>query len=161
MKYLFQTEALGGLMIQGSPHKRHLQTEVQGEGEDRVQVKLNEIRESDLEFDSATQTLRIVDDVILVVARPPKPVIIPVTITRRGLRKAMRRDGIKFSDVKAKLSELTDEDIREDALIDLQDAQTIRRDHGLIAVVQGMFVKTDAEVDAYFLLAQKLEPLGR
>lgn len=159
MKYLFQTEALGGYMLQVNPHKRHLKTEVQGEGEDRVQVKLNEIRESDLEYDSATQTLRIVDEVILVVTRPPKPVVVPVTITRRGLRKAMRRDGITFANVKAALSELTDEDIREDALIDLQDAQTIRRDHGLIAVVQAMFAKTDAEVDAYFLLAQELEPL--
>ena len=157
MNYLFNIAT--GYATMRNPSHRQLKTEVQGEGEDRVQVKLNEIRESDLEYDSATQTLRIVDEVILVVTRPPKPVVVPVTITRRGLRKAMRRDGITFANVKAALSELTDEDIREDALIDLQDAQTIRRDHGLIAVVQAMFAKTDAEVDAYFLLAQELEPL--
>ena len=69
--YLFNTEALGSYMLQGNPHKRMLKTETTGEGQDRVVVKLNEIRPSDLEFDN-TQTLQIVDDVIVVVPQPPR-----------------------------------------------------------------------------------------
>ena len=67
--YLFNS--LTGYMLQGNPHKRMLKTETTGEGEDRVVVKLNEIRSSDLEFDN-TQTLQIVDDKIVVVPQPPR-----------------------------------------------------------------------------------------
>lgn len=69
--YLFNTEALGGLMLQGNPHKRMLKTEIQGEGEDQVVVKLNEIRSTDLVAGDG-ETLQIVDDVITVVPRPPR-----------------------------------------------------------------------------------------
>ena len=69
--YLFNTEALGGYMLQGNPHKRMLKTEIQGEGADRVVVKLNEIRSSDLVIGDG-ETLQIVDDVITVVPRPPR-----------------------------------------------------------------------------------------
>tara|TARA_R110000772_G_scaffold74549_1_gene162283 strand:- start:1085 stop:1531 length:447 start_codon:yes stop_codon:yes gene_type:complete len=69
--YLFNTEALGGYMLQGNPIKRMLKTEIQGEGEDQVVVKLNEIRSSDLVAGEG-ETLQIVDDVITVVPRPPR-----------------------------------------------------------------------------------------
>ena len=69
--YLFNTEALGGYMLQGNPIKRMLKTEIQGEGEDQVVVKLNEIRSSDLVAGEG-ETLQIVDDKIVVVPRPPR-----------------------------------------------------------------------------------------
>ena len=69
--YLFNTEALGGYMLQGNPIKRMLKTEIQGEGEDQVVVKLNEIRSSDLVAGDG-ETLQIVDDVIVVVPQPPR-----------------------------------------------------------------------------------------
>lgn len=147
-------------MLQGNPHKRHLQTEVQGEGEDRVRVKLNEIRESDLEFDSATQNLRIVNDEIAVVPRSEQPVRVPQSVTRRGFRKALRRAGITFKQVKQTVADPAtglDEDTREDALIDIEDAQTVRRDHSLITLIGAIFGKTDEEIDAVFVQAPKLD----
>ena len=69
--YLFNTEALGGYMLQGNPHKRMLKTETTGEGKDRKVVPLNEIRSSDLVAGEG-ETLQIVDDVITVVPRPPR-----------------------------------------------------------------------------------------
>ena len=69
--YLFNTEALGGLMLQCNPHKRMLKTETTGEGKDRVVVKLNEIRSSDLVAGEG-ETLQIVDDKIVVVPQPPR-----------------------------------------------------------------------------------------
>ena len=75
--YLFNTEALGGLMLQGNPHKRMLKTETTIDETDgspfpkRTVTPLNEIRSSDLEFDN-TQTLQIVDDKIVVVPQPPR-----------------------------------------------------------------------------------------
>ena len=157
MKYLFHTEALGGYMLQSNPHKRHLKTETQGEGEDFEIVPLNEIRESDLEFDSATETLRIVNDEIVVVARPPDPVIVPESVTRRGLRKALLDDGITFADIRLRLEGITDAAEREDALIDLDDAQTIHRDHPLVAGIGAMLSKTSEQLDGYFILARTLD----
>ena len=71
MNYLFNTEALGGILTCVSPNKKMLKTEVQGEGEDRAVVKLNEIRSSDLVAGDG-ETLQIVDDKIVVVPRPPR-----------------------------------------------------------------------------------------
>lgn len=69
--YIFNTEALGGLMLQSNPIKRMLKTETTGEGKDRVVVKLNEIRSSDLVAGEG-ETLQIVDDKIVVVPQPPR-----------------------------------------------------------------------------------------
>ena len=71
MNYLFNTEALGGILTCVSPNKKMLKTEVQGEGEDRAVVKLNEIRSSDLVAGDG-ETLQIVDDKIVVVPQPPR-----------------------------------------------------------------------------------------
>ena len=157
MKYLFHTEALGGYMLQSNPHKRHLKTETQGEGEDFEIVPLNEIRESDLVFDSATETLQIVSDVITVVPRSGQPVRIPQSVTRRGLRKALLDDGITFADIRIELENITDAAVREDALIDLEDAQTIRRDHPLVAGIGALLSKTSEQLDGYFILARTLD----
>jgi hypothetical protein len=67
--YLFNS--LTGYMLQGNPIKQMLKTETTGEGKDRVVVKLNEIRSSDLVAGEG-ETLQIVDDVITVVPRPPR-----------------------------------------------------------------------------------------
>jgi hypothetical protein len=45
---------------------------------------------------------------------------------------------------------------KELALIDLEDAQTFRRDHPLVASVGAVLDKTDEEVDALFILAATL-----
>ena len=71
MNYLFNTEALGGILTCVSPNKKMLKTETTGEGKDRVVVKLNEIRSSDLVAGDG-ETLQIVDDKIVVVPRPTK-----------------------------------------------------------------------------------------
>ncbi len=87
--YLFNTEALGGYMLQSNPHKRMLETEIQGEGLDREAIALNEIRSSDLEFDTATETLQIVDDEIKVVPRPAVAPVVPESVTNYQLRQAL------------------------------------------------------------------------
>ena len=74
MNYLFNTEALGGILTCVSPNKKMLKTETTGEGKDRVVVKLNEIRSSDLVAGDG-ETLQIVDDKIVVV---PQPLRVPV-----------------------------------------------------------------------------------
>ena len=71
MNYLFNTEALGGILTCVSPNKKMLKTETTGEGKDRVVVKLNEIRSSDLVAGDG-ETLQIVDDKIVVVPQPPR-----------------------------------------------------------------------------------------
>jgi len=76
--YLFSS--LTGYMLQCNPHKRMLKTETtfyETDGipfptQTRTVIPLNEIRSSDLEFDTATETLQIVDEVITVVPRPPR-----------------------------------------------------------------------------------------
>jgi hypothetical protein len=86
--YLFNTEALGGYMLQSNPHKRMLETEIQGEGLDREAIALNEIRSSDLEFGDG-ETLQIVDDEIKVVPRPAVAPVVPESVTNYQLRQAL------------------------------------------------------------------------
>jgi hypothetical protein len=88
-----------------------------------------------------------------VLMRIPIPVVVPQTVSRRGLRKALRRVGITFQDIKKTVGKLTDEDVREDALVDIEDAQTIRRAHALVALIGQLFSKTEAELDAIFRAA--------
>ena len=92
--------------------------------------------------------------------RTPIPIVVPAVVSRRGFRKALRREGITFKQIKAKVNDPAtglDEDTREDALIDIEDAQTIRRDHGLIALIGAMFGKSDGEIDDVFVQAPKLD----
>ena len=77
--YLFDIAT--GYMTLANANKRYLKYETTGTGWDRVVTPLNEIRQSDLEFDN-TQTLQIVADVVTVVPRPPSPPQAP-HITRR------------------------------------------------------------------------------
>ena len=69
MNYLFNIA--NGYMTCVNPSKRQLKTETTGEGKDRVVVKLNEIRSSDLVAGDG-ETLQIVDDKIVVVPQPPR-----------------------------------------------------------------------------------------
>ena len=63
--------------------KRQLKTETTIDETDespfpkRIVTRLNEIRSSDLEFDTATETLQIVDDEIKVVPRPAVAPVVP------------------------------------------------------------------------------------
>lgn len=84
------------------------------------------------------------------------PKATPVSVSRRGLRKALLRDGITFADIKAELDKISNGRARVEALIDLEDSQTIRRDHPLVAFIGLKLRKTEEEMDAYFLLAERL-----
>ena len=82
--------------------------------------------------------------------------IVPESVTRRGLRKALLDDGITFAAIRIELENITDASAREDALIDLDDAQTIHRNHPLVAGIGVMLSKTSEQLDGYFILAQTL-----
>ena len=86
-----------------------------------------------------------------------RALIVPESVTRRGLRKALLDDGITFADIRIQLENITDAAVREDALIDLDDAQTIRRDHPLVAGIGAMISKTSEQLDSYFILARTLD----
>jgi hypothetical protein len=83
--------------------------------------------------------------------------IVPESVTRRGLRKALLTIGVRFdAHVKAAIDAMPDGNDKDRALIDLEDAQTFRRDHPLVASVGEALNKTDEEVDALFILAATL-----
>ena len=83
--------------------------------------------------------------------------VVPESVTRRGLRKALLTIGVRFdAHVKAAIDAMPDGNDKELALIDLEDAQTFRRDHPLVASVGAALDKTDEEVDALFILAATL-----
>ena len=83
--------------------------------------------------------------------------IVPESVTRRGLRKALLDDGITFADIRIELEKITDASAREDALIDLDDAQIIHRNHPLVAGIGALLSKTDEQLDNYFILSKTLE----
>jgi hypothetical protein len=83
--------------------------------------------------------------------------IVPESVTRRGLRKALLDDGITFADIRIQLENITDAAEREDALIDLDDAQTIHRNHPLVAGIGAMLSKSSEQLDNYFILARPID----
>ena len=132
-------------MLQGNPHKRMLKTEVQGEGKDRVVVKLNEIRSSDLPFDN-TETLQIVDDVITIVPRPPRaPVLGAVKkYTFHKRLKALGKWEAFNSEIKktAEIKDLYDNSHE----LDINDPDAI----ALSPLIKQAVGVTDAEYDSLF-----------
>ena len=154
--YLFNTEALGGYMLQSNPHKRMLKTETTGEGKDRVVVKLNEIRSSDLPFDN-TETLQIVNDEITVVTRPPRPVVVPATVDRWKLKTVLQAAG-KWDNVLAVADTLPAE--QKLAVINgLEGAATINRNHALVQMMIAVPALdiTAEEMDEYYVATKQFD----
>jgi len=87
--------------------------------------------------------------------RSPMPP--PQVVSRRGLRKALLTIGITFDHVRVAVEKEPDEEAKGKALIDLEDAQTFRRDHPLVVAMGDALDKDATEVDALFVLAAKLE----
>jgi hypothetical protein len=91
--YLFDIAT--GYMTLINANKRQLKTETTIDETDeslfpkRTSTPLNEIRSSDLEFDTATETLQIVDDEIKVVPRPAVAPVVPKSVTNYQLRQAL------------------------------------------------------------------------
>lgn len=114
IKYLFHTEARGGFVIQADPHPSMVKYAMEGEGEDRTRVQLTEIRSSSLAFDWATQALRIVDDEIQVVDRPPAPVSPEKALAdaREGMSQLIATLSVesrsKFAEARAGVEKLLD-----------------------------------------------------
>jgi len=154
--YLFNTEALGGYMLQGNPHKRHLKTEVTGEGQDRVVTKLNEIRLTDLTFESG-ETLRIVDDEIVVVPRPDPPVVVPDEVDFWKIKTVLQLLG-KWDNVLAVANTLPDEQ-KIPILNGLQHAATMTRVHPLVQLMISIPALdiTAEQMDAIFVAAQQYD----
>ena len=141
--YLFNS--LTGYMLQGNPHKLMLKTEVQGEGKDRVVVKLNEIRSSDLVAGEG-ETLQIVDDVIVVVPQPPRaPVLGAVKkYTFHKRLKALGKWEAFNSEIKktAEIKDLYDNSHE----LDINDPDAI----ALSPLIKQAVGVTDAEYDSLF-----------
>jgi len=152
--YLFDLTT--GYMLQGDPHKRMLKTETTGKFPDREVVKLNEIRSSDLPFDS-TQTLQIVDDVITVVPRPAPPVVVPDTVDRWKLKTVLQADG-KWDNVLAVADTLPAE--QKLAVINgLEGAATINRNHALVQMMIAIPALdiTAEEMDEYYVATKQFD----
>ena len=143
-------------MIQGNPHKRMLKTETTGEGEDRVTVKLNEIRPSDLTYDN-TQTLQIVNDEVVVVPRPPRPVVVPDKVDTWKLRAVVEAAGQKAY-VEGFIA-LLPEAHRIPISNGWENAAVIHRDNQFLAIVianEDNNIDTET-VDAWFLATKQFD----
>jgi hypothetical protein len=82
----------------------------------------------------------------------------PMSVSRRGLRKALLTIGIKFDpDIKSVIESIKDLDDRAIALIDFEEAQNIHRVHPLVIAIGNSLSKTEEEIDSLFILADKLD----
>ena len=88
--------------------------------------------------------------------RTPTPVRVPGCVSRRGLRKALLTIGLTFDQVRIAVEKEQDRDVRARALIDLEDAQMFHREHPLVVAMGAALGKTEADVDALFVLAATL-----
>lgn len=89
----------------------------------------------------------------------PNPVVkepVPGHVTKAQLRKALRRVQIAFANLPILLESIEDPDEREDALIDLQEAQTIDRTHPLIGFLAEKLNLEQDDVDDIFRQAATL-----
>ena len=154
MNYLFNTAT--GYMTLKNANKRYLKTEVQGEGEDRKVVPLNEIRSSDLEFDS-TETLQIVDDAITVVPRPARVIEVPDKVDRWKLETVLQEEG-KWDDVLNVANTLSAKEKR--AVINgLKGAATISRKHRLVKMMIAIpeLKISRKKMDGYFIKTKQYD----
>jgi len=163
-RYLFNTEALGGLMLQGDPHKRMLKFETTIDETDeslfpkRTSTPLNEIRSSDLEFDTATETLQIVDDEIKVVPRPAVAPVVPDVVDMWKLKAILDIVG-KTAMIETVIAGIPDEDTRVATQAGWKHASTIERGHSLVqAMIAIPSLDIDEEdMDEYFLATKQYD----
>jgi hypothetical protein len=150
-------------MLQGNPHKRMLKTETTIADPDgspfptRTVIPLNEIRSSDLEFDSATETLQIVDDVIVVVPQPPAPVVVPESVDMAQLREELSKSAYDVAEG-VTLRDAVQTTV-DDAGIVIQDwwatAVTVRRINPKVQAIQTGLGISDEVMDAIWVGATK------
>lgn len=127
-------------------------------GLDARYLVLDLIQQEKPEHDPATHYLRRTEaidlDALLVtrgwelVAHEPMPVIVSMTALRLTLIEMELED-----DVLAIISAMTDAKQKAAALAWWQTAQTVRRNHPLVAQLATALGKTDAEIDAIFAAA--------
>ena len=162
--YLFQTEELGGYMLQGNPHKRMLKFETTIDETDeslfpkRIVTPLNEIRLSDLEFDTAIETLQIVDDEIKVVPRPAVAPVVPDVVDMWKLKAVLDIVG-KTAMIETVIAGIPDEDTRVATQAGWKHASTIERGHSLVQAMIAIpaFDITEEEMDEYFLATKQYD----
>ena len=119
---------------------------------------LDLIQEEKPEHDPATHYLRRTESIDLdnlqvtrgweLVAHEPLPVIVRMTALRLTLIEMELED-----DVLAAINGMTDAKQKASALAWWQTAQTVRRNHALVAQLAAALGKTDAEIDAIFAAA--------
>jgi len=153
-------------MIQGNPHKRMLKFETTIDETDespfpkRTVTPLNEIRSSDLEFDTATETLQIVNDEVVVVPRPAAPVIVPESVTRIQMRDVLVRQGLMvlIEGAIEAMPEATDEEKLDKDLMKewWNNAPVIRRHNPRVLVMATALAFNDAVVDQLFIDAAQV-----
>jgi len=82
---------------------------------------------------------------------PPPPPAVPAAVTQRQLRLALLAGGSPTPDeVRAAIEALPDPVMRAGALIEWDHAQSIQRQHPLIAQLAAAFGKDDAWIDDLF-----------
>lgn len=89
---------------------------------------------------------------------PPEPDPLPPTeVTNRAFRLAVRRvTGIRPSAITAFINSIPDQDTREDAISEWEQAGYISRSNQLLASAAVHFSITSAQLDQIFLLAGTL-----
>jgi hypothetical protein len=125
---------------------------------DPCYVVLDLIQEEKPEHDPATHYLRRTEAIELgtlqvtrgweLVAHEPLPVVVSMTALRLTLIEMELED-----DVLAIINAMPDAKQKAAALAWWQTAQTVRRNHALVAQLGGAIGKTDAEIDAIFAAA--------
>lgn len=90
------------------------------------------------------------------VAEPPSPDPVLPALTRRRLRLGLLSIGIRAPDVEAVIAAIPDEEAREWAMIEWQDASEYERNHPLIADVAAALDLPSEQVDALWIWAAGL-----
>lgn len=160
--YLF--DSLTGYLLQSNPHRRMLKFETTIDETDespfpkRIVTPLNEIRSSDLEFDTATETLQIVDDEIKVVPRPAVAPVVPDVVDMWKLKAVLDIVG-KTAMIETVIAGIPDEDTRVATQAGWKHASTIERGHSLVQAMIAIpsLDINEEDMDEYFLATKQYD----
>ncbi len=141
--YLFNIET--GYMTLVNAKPKHIRTETTN----GVTTTLDEIRSSDLEYDSATHTLQIVDDEVTVVERPPRPVVVPSEVTNYQVKQALNANPADRQAVDAFVAASGDQNIIDG----WQYASSFKKDHPLFLGAVAYLGWSQQKVDDLLILA--------
>lgn len=161
-QYLFNIAT--GYMTMVNATNRQLKTETTIDETDespfpkRTVTPLNEIRSSKLEFDTATETLQIVDDEITVVPRPAVAPVVPDVVEMWKLKAVLDIVG-KTAMIETVIAGIPDEDTRLATQAGWKHASTIERGHSLVkAMIAIPSLDIDEEdMDEYFLATKQYD----